>query len=65
MSKSKKIAEVNKGCVACGSCVNPCPLNAISVYKGLSAIVESSSCAGCGKCATICPAGLIDIKTRG
>lgn len=64
MSESKKLAEVADGCVACGSCVKPCPLNAISVYKGLSAVVESSSCVGCGKCAKTCPAGIIDVKAR-
>ncbi|WP_101774069.1 4Fe-4S dicluster domain-containing protein [Peptostreptococcus faecalis] len=61
---SKKIAEVSKNCVACGSCVKECPLGAISIYKGMYADVDKEKCVGCGKCSTICPAGVITIKLR-
>lgn len=64
MACSKKVAEVTKGCVACGTCVNLCPVSAISVYKGLYANVESIKCVGCGKCASVCPAGIIQVNTR-
>lgn len=64
MVRSKKVAAVNSGCVACGSCTKPCPLKAISVYKGLYAVVETAKCVGCGKCAAACPAGIIEIKAR-
>lgn len=64
MALSKKIAEVTKGCVACGTCVKPCPVSAISVYKGLYADVEAIKCLGCGKCASVCPAGIIQIQAR-
>lgn len=64
MARSKKVAEVTRGCVACGSCVKVCPLRAISVCKGLYAVVESEKCVGCGKCAAACPAGIIEVRTR-
>lgn len=65
MSFSKKVANVGKDCVACGSCIKPCPVNAITVYKGLYAVVDSAICIGCGKCAAACPAGIIEVKERG
>lgn len=64
MAVSKRVAKVTAGCVACGSCVKPCPVNAISVYKGLYAVVEAGSCVGCGKCAAACPAGIIEVMAR-
>lgn len=65
MSKSKKYAQVNDFCVACGSCVKVCPLGAISVFKGIIARVNIEKCIGCGKCASTCPAGAISLRERG
>lgn len=64
MSKIKKSAIVGKNCVACGSCLKRCPLGALSVYKGMYAVVDGSKCVGCGKCAKACPAGIIEIVTK-
>jgi len=64
MSKSKKKAEITEQCVACGCCVKVCPLNAISVYKGVYAIVDENKCVGCAKCANTCPASVIRIVER-
>lgn len=64
MARSKKVANVTKGCVACGNCAKACPINAISIYKGLYAIVDPAKCVGCGKCAAACPGGIIEIKQR-
>ncbi len=64
MSISKKQACISNSCVACGNCVKYCPLNAISVYKGMYATVDTSKCVGCSKCITNCPAGVIKITTR-
>ncbi|MDR0465776.1 MAG: 4Fe-4S binding protein [Deltaproteobacteria bacterium] len=61
MSEVRKIASIDKECVACGVCVKACPIRAIAVYKGLFAVVDESKCAGCGKCGQICPAGVIAI----
>lgn len=58
----RKKAFVDKNyCVACGSCVKVCPMNAISINKGIFATVDIDKCVGCGKCAKTCPASTIEI----
>lgn len=49
-------------CVACGVCQKNCPIEAITLYKGLYAQVDTTKCVGCGKCANMCPASTISIK---
>lgn len=61
---SKRYAQVNEYCVACGSCMKVCPRSAISIWKGISALVNKELCIGCGKCASECPAGAILLKER-
>lgn|GEM_PF-595776 len=61
---AKRIAEIGKQCVSCGNCVPVCPTGAMSIYKGLRALVDPVCCIGCGKCARVCPAGIIEIKER-
>lgn len=62
---SKNFAQVDRNfCVACGSCVKVCPKGAISVWRGVTATVETSRCIGCGKCARECPAGAIRLMER-
>ena len=64
MSLSKKRAYIEKNCVACGNCVKSCPMNALSIFRGLYAVVNENKCVGCGKCALACPAGIIEVKLR-
>lgn len=64
MRPSKKLVVVSKECVACGCCQKECPLGAISVFKGLYALVDPNKCIGCGKCAKVCPASVISIVER-
>ena len=61
MPVMKKVALIDKECVACGVCIRACPLGLIAVNKGLTAILVESKCVGCGKCAKECPAGVITI----
>ncbi len=61
---SKRFAQVGDYCVACGSCVKVCPMGAISVWKGVKAVVDTARCVGCGKCAGECPAGAIELLNR-
>lgn len=63
--KSKKYASVDKAqCVACGACINECPRDAIEIWAGSNAIVNTDVCIGCGKCVAICPAGSITVLAR-
>lgn len=61
---SKRYAQVNDYCVACGSCIKVCPMSAISIWKGVTAQISQTSCVGCGKCSSECPAGAIELKDR-
>lgn len=59
---SKRYAQVDKEyCVSCGTCTKACPLQAISVPDGISAVVELARCIGCGLCARECPASVIKV----
>lgn len=60
--KGKRIAQVRQAqCVACGCCVKVCPMGAISVERGIYAVVDTEKCVGCGKCARECPASVIEM----
>ncbi len=48
-----------KKCVACGTCVEYCPVKAIVLKKGEKARIRKKVCIGCGECITVCPAGAI------
>jgi MinD superfamily P-loop ATPase len=61
MRNRKKAALLSKECVACGCCAKSCPLGAISIYRGLHALVDGNICAGCGKCEIVCPAQIISV----
>lgn len=47
---------INKNCTGCGTCVNDCPANAITLDP---LTVDKSKCIGCGKCITSCHYGAI------
>jgi ferredoxin len=64
MANTKKNAAISDECVACGCCVKVCSLNAITVYKGMYAVVNEEKCVGCGKCANACPAAVISIMIK-
>lgn len=57
----RKAKVIEKLCVACGTCVDVCPVNAINVLKGMFARVDEGKCVGCGKCVKVCPASVIDM----
>ena len=48
---------VSSECVACGACVDTCPVGAISMAD--KAVVDASACVDCGACEGICPTGAI------
>jgi 2-oxoglutarate ferredoxin oxidoreductase subunit delta len=62
--KKTNIAVIGDECVACGACVKVCPLGAVRIDRGITAVVDSEGCVGCGKCAAVCPAGVVVIAKR-
>lgn len=52
--KSKIMAyKISNDCTACGTCINECPVEAISegqIYK-----IDPETCTDCGACADVCP----------
>ena len=48
---------VSDECVACGACVDTCPVGAITL--GDKAEVDASACVDCGACEGVCPTGKI------
>lgn len=56
--KRKKMAyKITDICVACGTCIDECPVGAISegdIYK-----IDENACVSCGTCAGACPTGAI------
>lgn len=48
---------ISNDCVACGTCINECPVSAISegdIYK-----IDADTCIDCGSCAAACPSEAI------
>jgi ferredoxin len=44
---------ISDDCTACGTCIDECPVDAISegdIYK-----IDSDVCTDCGSCADVCP----------
>lgn len=61
--KIRRQAKVEESqCVACGCCVKVCPLGAITIDRGVTAVINSEKCVGCGRCAKECPASVIEIR---
>lgn len=60
----RKAQVIKDYCVACGTCVNVCPLGAIKIVGGVFAEVDQSKCVGCSKCVKECPASTIEIITK-
>ena len=44
MALSKRLAQVGRECVACGTCVKVCPRTAIRVASGVTARVDGALC---------------------
>ena len=49
--------KITEDCAACGTCIDECPVGAISagdIYK-----IDSNMCTDCGTCANACAMGAI------
>lgn len=60
----KKAQVLKSECVACGACMNECPIGAIKVKSGMFAEVDQDRCVGCSKCEKVCPASVIKMITK-
>jgi len=49
--------KISEDCVACGSCIDECPLGAISDGEIYS--IDPEKCSDCGTCVDSCPVGAI------
>lgn len=49
--------KITDGCVACGSCQDVCPVEAIS--EGDIYVIDADTCIECGACADQCPMSAI------
>ncbi len=46
--------EINADlCTACGTCIDECPVEAISA--GDVYVIDATACTDCGACADVCP----------
>ncbi len=52
---------ISDECVACGTCVDECPVGAISEGDGKYEI-NADECVDCGSCAAVCPTGAISAE---
>ena len=49
---------INEDCIACGTCIDECPVEAIS--EGDIYTINSELCTDCGSCAEACPTEAIN-----
>ena len=50
---------ISDDCVACGTCIDECPVGAIS--EGDKYSINADECTECGTCADACPSGAISL----
>lgn len=46
--------HITDDCIACGACVEECPVSAISEGDG-KYVIDADTCISCGACAGVCP----------
>ena len=51
-------------CTACGDCIALCPVDAIALPEGSTAVVNDRRCLGCGLCSARCPEQAITLMPR-
>ena len=49
--------RITETCTACGTCIDECPVDAIS--PGDIYVIDPDECIDCGACAAVCPVGAI------
>ena len=57
------VAKVNADeCVGCGTCVDECPSEAISMNDDDIAVINADECTDCGMCVDACPTEAIAME---
>ena len=51
--------KITDACVSCGTCVDNCPVEAISEGEG-QYVINADLCVDCGTCADNCPTAAIE-----
>jgi ferredoxin len=51
--------KISEECIACGTCIDECPVDAIS--EGDIYTIDPSLCTDCGSCAEVCPVEAISL----
>ena len=46
--------KITDECVACGSCISECPMDAISEGDEIY-VIDADACSDCGSCSEACP----------
>ncbi|MFI3288982.1 MAG: 4Fe-4S binding protein [Rikenellaceae bacterium] len=52
--------KITDACIACGTCIDECPVEAISA--GDLYVIDASACIDCGACAGACPTSAIEAE---
>ena len=50
---------ISDDCIACGTCIDECPVGAIS--EGDKYSIDADACTECGTCASVCPSEAIHL----
>lgn len=61
INKNKNIMAyvIGDNCIACGTCIDECPVGAIS--EGDKYSINPDMCTECGTCADVCPSEAISL----
>lgn len=51
---------ISDECIACGTCIDECPVDAIA--EGDIYTIDPELCTDCGSCAEVCPVEAISIE---
>ncbi len=58
LKQNKMAYKITDDCTACGTCIDECPVEAIS--EGDIYVIDPDICTDCGSCADVCPVDAIE-----